>query len=73
MRAVLPFPFENTSPQYVAFDIYQEKTGAERWPEVERDSFAYPEPAGDRFDFEDEEEMRVRFPRVFTKFPEGMD
>lgn len=53
--------------QYVAAKVYKEKTGAEM-PIGE--SRAPPDPAGDEFDFEDEELMRERFPRIVAKFPD---
>ena len=59
--------------QYIASKTYKAVTGEECWPDSPTPRPAYPQPIGERFDFDDEEEMRRRFPRIVTKFPDGMD
>jgi hypothetical protein len=59
--------------QYVATDVYREQTGQDSIPEPEEEQLWPDEPAGERFDFEDEEVMRQRFPRLVAKYPEMGD
>ena len=59
--------------QYVASKAYQEKTGATEWPRTVHAPRPLAEPGGERFDFDDDEEMERRFPRVVAAFPDGMD
>lgn len=57
--------------QYIAGRVYEEKTGRDLPID------AYPrhtgEPAGKRWDFDDEEEAARRFPRLYERFPEMGD
>lgn len=56
--------------QYIAGDIYKELTGKEQVPESDP-PFRHPEhPAGERFDFDDEEEMGKRLPKLVAKLPD---
>lgn len=57
--------------QYVASKVYREKTGQEA--PLDDIKSASDEPAGEQFDFDDEEEMRERFPRLLDKMPEMGD
>lgn len=59
--------------QYVATRVYREKTGQDSMPELKDAQPWLDEPAGDLFDFEDEEVMRRRYPRLVAKFPEMGD
>jgi hypothetical protein len=61
--------------QYVAMEVYKEKTGEDiplqALPAGEATRSV--DPAGDKFDFEDEDEMRQRFPKIVSKYPEMGD
>ena len=56
--------------QYIASRVYEESTGQSIPLSGE---YASDEPAGEKFDFEDEEVMAERFPRILAKFPEMGD
>ncbi len=56
--------------QYVASKVYEEATGQDM-PRGE--AAALTKPAGGRFDFEDEDLMRQRFPKIVAKFPDMGD
>ncbi|MCY2968804.1 MAG: DUF4240 domain-containing protein [Planctomycetota bacterium] len=58
--------------QYIASKIYEEMTGEEMPLALDVDGIP-DEPAGDQFDFEDEELVRERFPGLLEKFPEMGD
>jgi hypothetical protein len=57
--------------QYVAGDVYRERTGASLYdvPEV-RDRPYKKAPDGEPFDCDDREEMARRFPRIVARFPD---
>jgi hypothetical protein len=59
--------------QYIALDVYERKTGSRDRPEALEAPRLYREPTGERFDFDNDEEMERRFPRIVSKFPEGLD
>ena len=59
--------------QYIASRAYKNATGSDSWPESAEAISAPLEPLGEKFDFDDEEEMMRRFPRITSKFPDGMD
>lgn len=56
--------------QYVASKVYEEKTG-EEMPEGE--AYGPAKPAGRRIDYDDDEVMRRRFPKIVAKFPDMGD
>jgi hypothetical protein len=56
--------------QYIAGRVYEEKTG-KSMPLGE--SSGIDEPEGEKFDFDDEEVMSERFPKLLAKFPEMGD
>jgi hypothetical protein len=53
--------------QYVAMRVYTEKTGQDRMPEPERKRPWPYEPKGRNFDFDDEEVMRRKYPRLMAR------
>jgi hypothetical protein len=59
--------------QYVALKVYRAKTGHDKpWSEGTMDAGPAPKkPVGKKFDFEDEEAMEERFPRIVAKFELG--
>jgi hypothetical protein len=58
--------------QYLGIEVYREQTGS-ALPEPE-DNKSWPhEPEGKRFDFEDEDEMAERYPKLVAKFPDMGD
>jgi len=59
--------------QYVDFKVYMEKTGYDGMPEVVGMAHGPTEPQGERFDFEDDEEMRKRFPKLVARYPDMGD
>jgi hypothetical protein len=59
--------------QYVDLKVYQEKTGHESMPEMPGERRYRSEPEGERFDFEDDDEMLKRFPRLVARFPDMGD
>jgi hypothetical protein len=59
--------------QYVDWKVYKEKTGHEGMPDVVGAKYSPREPAGERFDFEDDEEMRKRFPKLVARYPDMGD
>jgi len=59
--------------QYVDYKVYKEKTGEDGMPEVDGIGSGPTEPLGERFDFEDDEEMRTRFPKLVAKYPDMGD
>ena len=59
--------------QYVDSKVYQEKTGYIVMPEVRGKVHKRRQPKGKRFDFEDEKQMRKRFPKLIAKYPEMGD
>jgi hypothetical protein len=58
--------------QYIAGRVYKEKTGQEA-PLSEEDGDSPSEPVGENFDFEDDEIMEMRFPKLVAKYPEMGD
>jgi hypothetical protein len=71
-RADVPY-LQAEGFQYVASRVYREKTGQDTMPATGTGSGGPAEPDGERFDFEDEDEMRQRFPRLLARFPEMGD
>jgi hypothetical protein len=59
--------------QYVDTKLYREKTGYDGMPEVVGEKSRVTRPKGKRFDFEDDEEMRKRFPKLVARFPDMGD
>jgi hypothetical protein len=59
--------------QYVASEVYERVAGSSSMPRSTDTANVSREPSGERFDFDDEEEMERRFPRIVGKFPEGLD
>lgn len=57
---------------YVPRQVYEELTG-EDMPEPDPEIKHPSDPAGERFDFDDPEEMRRRFPRLVERLREGVD
>jgi hypothetical protein len=58
---------------YVAYEVYEEKTGRELVDDIQPLSSPGPsarsrEPAGYGWDFDDEDEVRRRFPKLMAKF-----
>jgi hypothetical protein len=58
--------------QYVAPEVYQELTGEELTLAADQQSLP-DEPEGEAFDFEDENVMGQRYPRLVARFPEMGD
>jgi hypothetical protein len=59
--------------QYVDTKLYREKTGYDGMPDVVGAKTKLTRPEGKRFDFEDDAEMRKRFPKLVARFPDMGD
>jgi hypothetical protein len=59
--------------QYVAGRVYKEKTGNEAPLAEDDDDDSPSKPVGEKFDFEDDEIMEERFPKLVAKYPEMGD
>jgi hypothetical protein len=59
--------------QYIAWKLYREKTGEDVPPDPKADRSGPREPAGERCDFEDEDVMAERYPRLVAKYPDMGD
>ena len=59
--------------QYTASKAYEEKTGGQSLPDPEQPRTPLGDPTGEDFDFEDDDIMRQRFPKLVAKYPEMGD
>jgi hypothetical protein len=57
--------------QYIASEVYEAKTKRPLWKDRPPAVGPQGEPAGEQFDFDDEDEVRRRLPRLAAKFPQG--
>ena len=59
--------------QYVDSKVYKEKTGYDGMPDVAGIEYGPREPLGEDYDFEDDEEMGKRFPKLVARYPDMGD
>jgi hypothetical protein len=59
--------------QYLAGTVYEEQTGRRLSEHFDRFPEPPGEPAGERWDFGDDDECARRFPRLYARFPEMGD